>query len=438
MTPSISTLRWRRAIGLSDLGAGDGAAEEDRSEGDVGGNTLGGTTAAELHEISPREQVGPITGERFEFQYHQAAADCLQVLDDTQVACVYCEWHDDYVIEAAGVVCYRFHQVKTRAASKGPWTLNEFFGVKRPPGKAKKGAPKTGTATPDSIFGRFYDHISRFGTRCDCFVFVTDAGAGAEFVGLLDAVRVVSAHGALSGEPATEFAKLHGALVTAFGGLSPDDLFAFVKRLHLREAVGKLGDLKACRTLIGGRIHDMSEVDLTMSEAQKIGADLVAAVRERSHRVLPTLPATTGDLRRAKGLVLQDVLRILSLSNTGYRELKAGGRDAVVALSRLHRLCKRSGVTEALIPELCRLKTTWGAWWIAQRHSVNLLDQIALKKACADALRVHADGKLDFNGLRSQAKALAAKFAPVLTSSEPLTAELVFGFMMAIAVEADQ
>ena len=91
-----------------------------------------------------------------------------------------------------------------------------------------------------------------------------------------------------------------------------------------------------------------------------------------------------------------------------------------------------------LIPDLCRLKTTWEAWWIAQRHVVNVLDQIALKKECADALRVHADGKLDFNGLRSQAEALASKYRPVLTSTEPITEELVFGLMLALAVEAEQ
>jgi hypothetical protein len=38
---------------------------------------------------------GAKTDEAFEFQFHQAAADALDVLDDEQVACVYCEWHDD-------------------------------------------------------------------------------------------------------------------------------------------------------------------------------------------------------------------------------------------------------------------------------------------------------------------------------------------------------
>lgn len=398
----------------------------------------GSVPEAELYQILPREQVGAVTGERYEFQYHQAAADCLQVLDDTRVACVYCEWHDDYVIEAAGVVSYRFHQVKTRSASQGPWTLNEFFGVKRSRGKPKKGAAQVGTATTDSIFGRLYDHVARFNNRCEWFVFVTDAGLASDFEALLNAARAVANRSALRGDTAIELAKLHAALVLAFPSLTADNLFDFIKRLYVQEALGKLGDLKSCRTLIGGRILEMSEVDLTMSEAQKIGADLVATVREKSHRVLGVLPITAAELRVVKGLVLDDVLRILSLSTEGYRELRSGGRNSVITLSRFDRLCKRSRVSEALIPDLCRLKTTWEAWWIGQRHVVNILDQVALKKECADALRVHVNGMMDFNGLHAEAEALAVKYAPVLTSTEPITKELVFGLMMALAVEAEQ
>lgn len=393
---------------------------------------------AKLHGVLPREQVGAVTGDRYDFQYHQAAADCLQVLDDTKVACLYCEWHDDYVIEVAGDVSYRFHQVKTRSASQGPWTLNEFFGVKRKRGKAKDGVPKAGTATTDSIFGRLYDHVLRFGERCQCFIFVTDAGIKSDFEALLDATRSAADRVALPDVFASECATLHASLVEAYPALTADGLFGFLKCLHVQEALGKLGELRACRTLIGARVYEMSEVNLTMSEAQKIGSALVAAVREKSHRVLRTLPATAAELRLAKGLVLDDVLRILSLSSAGYGALKCGGRDSVVTLSRLDRLCKRSGVDAGLVPDLCRLKTAWEAWWIGQRHVVNVLDQIALKKEAADALRVHADGKLDFNGLRCQARMLADKYGPVLTSTEVITEELVFGLVIALAVEAEQ
>lgn len=401
---------------------------------------------AELHQVEPREQVGARTGSAFEFQYHQAAAGALEVLDDTRVACVYCEWHDDYVIESAGVVGYRFHQVKTRSASQGPWRLNEFFGIlrrkgtkpKTASGKGKKpSTPPAPAATSDSNFGRLYDHVGKFGDRCEHFVFVTDAGVADDFTALLDAVRPLSDAGGLLGAAASTFATLQIALPFAFPALTGDELFRFLKRLYIQEAIGKLSDLKSCRTLIAGRIHDLSEVDLTISEAQKIGSELVAVVRDRSHRKLEILPGSSNDLRVAKGLVLDDVLRILSLSTAGYRELKASGKPGVVALSRLQRLCKRSGVADALIPDLCRLKTTWDAWWTRHRHLVNVLDMLPLKNECAAALTVHTDGRLTFDGLRDQAVALSTKYAQVLKATEPLTSELVFGLMLAIAVEAE-
>jgi hypothetical protein len=399
--------------------------------------STGGTTPG-LHQILPREQAGARSGERFEFQYHQAAADALQVLDDAEVTCVYCEWHDDYVIESAGASNYRFHQVKTRSLSEGPWTLNEFFGIQR--AKGKKGPnnlPRKSIASPDSIFGRLFDHMSKFGDRCEWFVFVSNAATSSEFANLLSDVRATANHGVLSGESKSEFTRLCAPLVATFPSLSDEAFFHFLKRLSIREALGKLTDLQPTRLLIGGRIYEMSEVNLTMSEAQRIASDLVAAVRAKSHRTLKAPPATTSELRTAKGLVLEDVLRLLSLSTTGYKALKAGGKESVITLSRLHRLCKRSGVSDALIPELCCLKTTWEAWWITQRHIVNVLDQIALKGECAEALHIHAAGKLDFNGLRWQARALALKYAPILTSTEPINEQHVFGLMMALAVEAE-
>jgi hypothetical protein len=391
----------------------------------------------ELYEVKPRETDGAKTEEAYEFQFHQAAADALEVLDDAQVACVYCDWHDDYVIETAGVASYRFHQVKTRKASKGPWRANEFFGIAKAPARLSKtvsGPRQLAGARTDSIFGRLLDHVRRFGTRCGWFVFVTDAGVESDFEKLLAAVRAVEQYEDLPAAIDETFARLHWALARAFSPLSLDDFWEFLRRLHVREPVGRLSDLKGIRNIIGGRIVELSEVKLHVSEAQKIASELVFAVRERSHRVVT--PATAAELRATKGLVLDDLLRILSLSPAGYRELRAGGRSTVVALSRLHRLCKEGGMGEHLIADVCRLKATWDSWWAQQRHAVNGLDHVALKKACADVLGLHSDGKLDFDGVNREAKSLAAKYGPILTSSEALSPELVFGLMMALAAEA--
>jgi hypothetical protein len=392
----------------------------------------------ELHENSPREQVGAVTGEKYEFQYHQAAADALQVLDDTSVVCVYFEWHDDYVIESAGVISYRFHQVKTRSLRSGPWTINEFFGIKKARGRMPaKGPAKLAAVDKSSIFSKLYDHVGRFGTRCGGFVFVTENVANLEFDALLRDTRAAKDHTRLVGNSLNEFQLLHGALVTAFPLITKEDLFGFLQKFIFQSAIGREGELRGARLQIAGRILDASEVDLKTSEAEKIGGDLVSLVRAKSHRTLNTLPGSREDLRTEKGIILDDVLKVIGLSASGYRELKVAGRSGVIALSRLQRILKRSGADDALITQFCSMKTAWDAWWIGELNNISRMDAASLKDASMKVLRLHVSGNLDFNGLGREAKQLSSKFSPILTSTTPLTPDLVFGQFLALAVETD-
>lgn len=149
------------------------------------------------------------------------------------------------------------------------------------------------------------------------------------------------------------------------------------------------------------------------------------------------LPDTIEELRLLKGLVVDDVLNLISLSPEGYRQLKANGAGAVRALSRLHRLCQRNEVPEHLVPELCTFKTDWEAWHLDERHRIERVDLLTLKAECADVLRAHSGGTVGFVALVEQAKAIAEKHRPQLSTSKPLTAELVVGFVISIAVEAE-
>ena len=83
-----------------------------------------------LGEVEPRERAGARTAQRYEFQYQRTARATLTLLDDaSDHVCVYCDWHDDYVIEVdAQPTRYVFHQVKGRSSSRPPWTFSEFFG----------------------------------------------------------------------------------------------------------------------------------------------------------------------------------------------------------------------------------------------------------------------------------------------------------------------
>jgi hypothetical protein len=377
--------------------------------------------------VEPREQVGAQTGALYDYQYHQAAAEALSLLDDTQVSCLYCEWHDDYVTETAPDSRYRFHQVKTRQKSQGPWRVGEFFGLAR-----KQSDP----AKADSIFGRLWDHVLKFGGRCESFVFVTDAGIEAKFEDLLSQTGTARRVDDLPQTPRKTFDKILAGVKPTFN-ISADELFAFLQRFRVQDGVGAVHDGKSARVLIAVRILEASEVDLKVSEAEKIGADLVATVRDRSHRTLKALPSTRDELRASKGIGIDNLLPLLSLSTEGYRELKAGGRESVRALSRLHRLCKRSNVPDSLIPDFCRYKTAWDAWWIDQRHRVDQADYLAIKQQCAVLLRAHAEAGLSLDELIAQAKALASKYGTQLASSQPLTAELILGFVFSLAAEAE-
>ena len=72
-----------------------------------------------LGEVEPRERTGARTGRMYEYQYERTARATLDLLaDSTKHICVYCDWHDDYVIEIGDPPTrYLFHQVKGRKSS---------------------------------------------------------------------------------------------------------------------------------------------------------------------------------------------------------------------------------------------------------------------------------------------------------------------------------
>src|SRR5262245_18521023 len=89
---------------------------------------------ARITDVMPREQVGPQTGRKYELQYEEAALACLKLLEEGAASCVYCESHDDFVVERneASQYSYVFHQVMTRSDSKGAWSMFEILGIKKP------------------------------------------------------------------------------------------------------------------------------------------------------------------------------------------------------------------------------------------------------------------------------------------------------------------
>lgn len=359
-----------------------------------------------LANTVPREQVGPATGAAYEFQYAEAALACLELLSDASAACVYCEWHDDFVVERDGGTAYEFFQVKQRSQSEGPWPLSAILGVagQRPlpvipaatpaPSKPKpKAKPKPlRSAAAIGVGERLLEHQRNFTDACAVFTFVSthDVTTDDAFYALVSAAR--AAHRQTCGirclpqEMQELFAEILAAYQTRNAATTADELWGLLGRLHFVRAKGRPDTPSVAIGLMGQRILELSEVDLLASEQQRVATQLINLVRAQSHRVLETQPLPSeADVRCAKTVGIEEVLLLLALSPEGFRELKSRGRDAVVTLSRLHRLCRDSGLDEQSIQRFCELKVKWDTWLSDHRDSITG-DAIALVEAEASLL----------------------------------------------------
>ena len=201
-------------------------------------------------------------------------------------------------------------------------------------------------------------HFGNFSDSCDRIVLVTNASVDQNVADLLEALQHASTNDVLSSEAKTYFARLVAAYAALIAGLTAEQLFTFLKRLMVESEVGSLENRRKNYLALAWRLHELSEIDLRTTEAQKIARDLVELVRTKSHRVL-ALPIPDEILRRDKGVVVDDVLNVLSLSADGYRTLRKHGPGAIRTLSRLQRLCEASNVPASLIPHMCSLKSDW-------------------------------------------------------------------------------
>lgn len=380
-----------------------------------------------LHEVQA-EQVGARTGELYEYQYHQAANATLLLLDG-EVQSVYCEWHDDFVMESAGAD-YEFHQVKTRTKKNGPWRISDFFGTPR---KTTKKKPDAADAT--SFFLKMFHTWRQFEQSTRSCVLVSDNVLDATFQALVDLVQTSGDVTAVATDSWFKF------IVATVGQVEPDvtsdTLYKFLCIFRLEAALGTTDDLKACRAMIADRMVEVSEVEVQYSETRHMTIALVSMVRKKSHHKARA-PADPDALRKTKAVTLPELLSLLSLSPEGYRELRETGRDAVRTLSRLHRWCKSLGFPEDVIPFMCSLKAQWHVWFLANRHVLTPLDVLTLRSGVQNMLLGQSRPGGSIDTLIAQAKLLAEKHAPTLATNPPLTREIVVGLALDMAVMAQK
>lgn len=397
---------------------------------------------SELHEVDPRETVGGATGQKFEFQYERNAIGCLELLESAENYCIFCEWHDDYVLEknnstsgANAKVLYTFHQVKTKEAHLGPWKLNEIFEINTNSiAKPEK--------VSDSFFYKMMRHFSDFGSTVDKIVFQTNASIEKDLRIFLEDLDSASKKADLEKCNLDHFDNIYKQYDPLFTDLTENIFFNILKKFKIiyDEAILSKSS-EDYKSKLAEKIIEYSEIDLKVSQAGTIGKELLEKVRKKSHAILK-FKANKDTVREIKGIEIDELLELLSLSYSGYKSLLAGGdKNAIKKLSRLQRLIEESDseLNDEIIKAFCECKSNWDTYNRKIRHDNNLEPEYLQLKAKAMELLKDWTKKpdFDFEKLVDHSEVLATQYKAKFSSIGELNKTLVVGLVLSCSIDGD-
>ena len=391
------------------------------------------TGGPRLGQIEPRERVGAQTGRKYEYQYERTARAALDLLaDDAKHVCVYCDWHDDYVVEIGSPPTrYVFHQVKGRKSSQGPWKFNEFFGVLKK--KTAKPTKNPAAVNMTAIVPLMLLHHKNFPDSCAGLAFVTNAGLDPALSQFLEAVAQSASEADLPEDVKNAFQHVARAYVAAKPPLAATaaELFTWLRGVKVYTDQGNLEDPQAALLEIANVVEDYSEIDLSQRQAKQIAREIINGVRRKVAHSTTVVPASDEQLRQNKGIVIVELLNVLSLSAQAYEQLKAGeGRDTVKTLSRLQRFCLKNGMENHLV-QICEFKARWDIWRTIERHFLKSADYMLLENKAQELLKAG----LTIDKVVAEAKDIAKQFGG-LTATQ-LMPEHVLGLVFSLAAQAE-
>jgi hypothetical protein len=391
------------------------------------------TAGPHLGDIEPRERAGAQTGRKYEYQYERTGRAALDLLaPHGEHVCVYCDWHDDYVVEIGlPPTQYAFHQVKGRKSSQGPWKFSEFFGVQKK--KAKTPTKQPAEVASDAILPRMLLHRKNFGINCAGLAFVTNAGLDPALSDFLQDLQASADEAHLPEEAKPAFSHVARAYLAATPPLaaSSEELFDALKEVRIFTDQGHLENEEAALLELGNVIGDYSEIDLLQRQSKQIAREIIGRVRSKAAYSATVVPASDDQLRQEKGIVIAELLNILSLSAQAYEQLKAGeGQDTVKTLSRLGRYCAKNDMTQHLV-QICQFKAQWDVWRTIERHFLTSADFVLLEGRAKDVLRAG----LTIEKAIAEAKDIANQFGGM--TATPLTPEHALGLMFSIAAQVE-
>lgn len=347
----------------------------------------------QIHEITPRENVGRETIARYQSQFRAAANECLSLLEDGALERVYCDYQDDYVsrLNLDGQHIYNFFQVKTKSKLNHLWSVNDILGMHK---NAK-------TADPDKIAGSFIGkllvHTIKFNNSCGEVIFLTNIHFGDDVEALMKAVS--------NGDDENNHYKLLlDNFNDAFSSAKPVDderIVELIQKLNLQSNISYLTPHDETFSYLAREaIFKYSEIDLQHSESEEIINNLVSLVERKSFTKLVADIDET-DLDEIAGIGLFDMLDILSISKGAYKLLKEGGDSkAIKNASIIHRLMSQAGATDKMIEYVSTCKVKWDIWYRDKRHTMLEFDLNFLQDSIGEIASKWAMSKEPMNALQ--------------------------------------
>jgi hypothetical protein len=319
---------------------------------------------AKIELVPAVEQAGRDTISRFDMQFQAAAYAALEILNGV-ADCVYCDFHDDFVVRKLvdGRPSYHFFQVKTKKKLNHQWGLNDVFGMK----KRGQGTDKASLERIRRSFaGKLLCHGIVFGDQCDEVTLLTNVHFEDGVIETVEELRCKSHKCAA----ATFLSKHFSAVFALEPEAAADSGTATLAKLSLRPGVSYIGeDREAFAGAARRAIHKYSEIDLDHYETQALANGLVDLVFKKSKT--PLAGARPDDIERLVGIRLEDLLDALSISKGVYEAIRKDAEDpkALKTASTLQRWLGAAGASEPMIEFAAQKKVDWDLWLRNARHS---------------------------------------------------------------------
>lgn len=380
-----------------------------------------------LESIAPTEDIGRDTISRFDMQFQAAAYAALEILEDKGVDCVYCDYHDDFVVRRniAGKTTYHFFQVKTKKKMNAQWSLKEIFALKK---RGQKNDSNGLGSVRRSFAGKLLMHGIIFYAACSEVTLLSNIYFDDDVVTVVDDLRGQT--------PKSKHAKFLAENFSAIFSIEPaidlPQAADILKKLSLRPSVNYISkERDAFASATRSAIYKYSEIDLTFYETTELSNGLVDLVYRKSRT--PLQGTSPDDLAARIGVGLDDLLEVLSISRSAYDALQQGSDPKVLkTASVLQRWLKGAGANDEMIEYASQQKVNWDIWLRSARHIYTPLDLHDLLKLIDDLYDHWAKSGQGFNFLNELLQGLDGHLT--VNKFENLNRDLLFGAVSAVVV----